>query len=438
MSKHVSVIVAALVGSALVGCGTKPKPMFDAGVEEDAGMEVDAGRVRGDDPPTGFQVAFALPMGAAASTHFVSVSSAPDQFNQPLIAAQYEDPNGDLNYDDNRVFFTRWDGTAKAFTAPLTIEVVGGAASQHPYRQVAVARDAVSGRIGVAYVKGQANTIRLATSDDEAANFSLTTVSDEQTVDAINNVALALQGGVAHVAYLEGSKAVYRTRTGNTGAWSEQRSPIDALPTSGLGLALDASNQPAVVFIAAAGATSGDLVFWRPGSTPVTVASADMNDLSAADKRPSAAVQFNGGSAYVAFHLSKLTAPDATQLWFAKSDDNGVTWGTPIAIPRNSDGTAFHSTQWYQALAVESATRIAIGAPWSSSGTQSVCNGPKLARSTDGATFTTCSPAGTPIQRGGDWISLWPYKPGKLSLVFSYDQRSNPSIKAGLLMWREP
>jgi hypothetical protein len=55
-------------------------------------------------------------MGAAGSTRFVSVTSIGDQFGQPLIAALYEDPNGDLNYDDNRVIFTRWDGVAKAFT----------------------------------------------------------------------------------------------------------------------------------------------------------------------------------------------------------------------------------------------------------------------------------------------------------------------------------
>ena len=102
------IVLSVLLSSLFFACGPKPKPIPDSGMEEeDAGMEVDAGRPRGDDLPNGWQMALELPAGAAASTKLgISTAAIPDQFGYPTIAALYEDPNGDLNYDDNRVVYT--------------------------------------------------------------------------------------------------------------------------------------------------------------------------------------------------------------------------------------------------------------------------------------------------------------------------------------------
>ena len=434
------IATSSLLSICLFACGPRIKPVVDAGEEADAGMEVDAGRQRGEDPLSGWQMAVELPAGAAPSTKLgVSVSAIGDQFNQPLIAALYEDPNGDLNYDDNRVVSTRWDGVAKAFEPLKTIEVVGGAAFVHPNRQISIARDADTGRIGVAYIKPQDNTVRVAISDDEGANFSLLTVSDVPRAALMSNPSLGLQGGNVHVAWLQGSDVMYRKKIG-TGAFVDQS--LGSAVTSGgrsLSLALDAAGNPGVAFFSSVNVTSADLAFWRPGGSANTIALADMLDLTVVGREPSVTLTFVGTTPHLAYHLRKLDAVDATELWYLKSSDTGTTWNTPIAIPRNSSSaTEFHSTRYYQAIAIEASGRVSIAAPWSATGTQSNCNGPKLSRATDGMTFTTCSPIGSPIQRGGDWINLWTHRPGKQTLVFHYDPRTNPSIKSGIVLWREP
>ena len=434
---RISAIVA--LTTLFVACGPPNKPKPDAGEEVDAGMmEVDAGRVRGDDPPTGWQVIAELPGTAAPSSRLgVSAASVPDQFQQPMVAALYEDPNGDLNYDDNRVVFTRWDGTAKAFSELKTIEVVGGTLATPNSREISIARDASTGRIVIAYVKPQTNTIRVAISDDEGANFSLSTVDDEVHAAADSNPSVAVHDGVIHLAFLQGSSLFYRTKTGSA-AWVDASPPGITVASKAISLAVDSAGDVALAFfLFAADPASAELAFWRPTTGGGVVASADGFDLTVAGREPSVSLTFEGTTPHLAFHLPKSDAADATQLWYLKSSDSGTAWGTPVAIPRNSSGAIFHSTQWYQAIAVEADGKVSIAAPWSALGTQSNCNGPKLARSSDGVTFQTCSPVGSPIQRGGDYLSLWSHKPGKLTLIFFYDSRTNPSIKPGLVMWRE-
>lgn len=437
----VRIATCTLFSICLLACGPRPKPIPDAGEVEDAGMEeVDAGRLRGDDPPNGWQVAVELPAGAAPSTKLgISVAAVGDQFGQPLIAALYEDPNGDLNYDDNRVVYTRWDGVARAFEPLKTIEVVGGSFFVHPNRQISIARDPDTGRIGIAYVKPQDNTVRVAVSEDEGANFSLLNVSDSGLAAAMSNPSVGLAGGNLHVGWIQGSDIMYRKKLG-AGAFMDQSLGSGVISGGrSLSLAVDSAGNAGVAFFSSVAGTSADLAFFRPGSAANVIASADMLDLTVAGREPSVTLTFVGTTPHLAYHLRKLPDAEATELWYLRSTDSGTSWDAPIAIPRNSSSaTEFHSTRWYQAIAIEPTGRVSIAAPWSATGTQSNCNGPKLSRAPDGVTFTTCSPQGSPIQRGGEWINLWTHKPGKQTLVFHYDARTNPSIKAGILLWREP
>lgn len=424
----------------------RPRPIVDAGPEEDAGVDagVDAGWPRGDEPPTGWSVIQELPAGATAGTKLgVSASSAPDQHGHPLVAYVEDDPNGDGTRQDTRLFFTRWNGTAKAWTAPKVVEVLGAVDLSHPHRQVSVARDGDTGRIGIAYKREMDNVIRFAWSDDDGANFSLQNVSQVPSAALTSNPSLVMQGDTARIAFVHGSDLAVRTRVGN-GAWTEEKAPGTLAMQNPVSLALDGEGKPGVVFFKDALGGLAELVFWRPGTALVhTIATSGAVDVSLADRRPSATLAFVGTVPHVAFHLRNVEPlvmnDDTPELFYAKATDaTGATWSTPVPMPRNGNGVTSHSTRYYQGLTVEASGRTRVAAYFAAQGALTMCGGPKLARSDDGVTFTTCAPANSPIQFGGEWLSLWQHAPGKLTLVFHYDNRANLNLKPGVVMWREP
>src|SRR5262249_44533395 len=63
----------AVVALFLVACGPKPKPIPDSGMDEDGGTDagtMDAGRMRGDEPPTGWSVALPPPEDAGVTARY--------------------------------------------------------------------------------------------------------------------------------------------------------------------------------------------------------------------------------------------------------------------------------------------------------------------------------------------------------------------------------
>jgi hypothetical protein len=442
----------ALMAALALGCGPKPGFIPDAG-PDDAGFDggFDAGRPRGDDPPTGWQTALALPAGADAGTRLgASLASAPDFYGQPMVAGIYDDPNGDGQRDDTRLFFSRWDGVSHAFNAPQVVEVVGAIDLSHPHRQVSLARDAATGQLGIAYVKGT-DTIRLATSSDEGANFTLEMANAVSAGVAVSDPQLAMAGGVVHLAWFQGGSLLYRTRTG-TGAFTDVQVPLTpgmaAFVPGPLSVAVDAAGHVGLAYFESpnlAPMSVATLAFWRPGAQPTVVADSGAVDvLSGSDRLPSVSLSFAGEAPRLAYHLRKVlplaSADDTTELWYAQaSDPSGATWAAPVGIPRNGDTVTFNSTRWYQAVAADATGRAAVAADFVTAGfTPAQCGGPKLSRAPDGATFTTCSPGTSPVHYGGDWISLWSHAPGKLTLLFYYDTRTTASLKGGVVMWREP
>ncbi len=453
-----SLIVGALLVSALFACGqTKPRPIE----EEDAGVDagVDAGRPRGEDPATGWRQVFAYPDGGMATTKLgPHVSSAPDQFNQPLVAAVYVDPSGDGDFGDNRVVFTRWNGTDKKFQDLKTVEVVGDVLptpGSKPSRQVSVAYDATVNRVAVAYVK-QPGEVRLAHSADDGAFFSLSTVSTGSGVTS--NPVLALRGDVTHLVYLQDGQLIYRKRTGLMGTFMNETAPTPAGLTKVVdvppALVLDGNGNPGVAYFVADPmpmSFTASLVFWRPGTTTATViaSSGSTEVLQPALLMPGVALTYVGQLPRVAFHLRntpRMSAMDNTsELFFAAaSDAAGTMWGTPVALPRNGNGMTFNSTRWYSGLSVDATGKVVVAGYFSEGGfTGGQCGGPKLGRSNDGASFTVCAPGDTPYNFAGEWLTLWPHTMGgKVTLIFATDGArtlgNGTVLDPGVVMWREP
>ncbi len=233
---------------------------------------------------------------------------------------------------------------------------------------------------------------------------------------------------------------MYRKRVG-AGALVAQSPGTIVLGGRAVSLAVDSAGNAGVAFFVAAANNSADLAFWRPGSPPAVVASADGLDLTATTPPQDHAL----GLAHLRGHHAAPRLPPAQagrrrrhRFLVPGATDSGRTWSAPVGIPRNGSALGTHSTQNYQAIAIGPGNRVSIAAPWSAVGTATNCLGPKLARSTDGLKFTTCSPMGSPIQRREDWMTMWSHKAGKETIVFSYDNAGQPQMKAGITVWREP
>ncbi len=454
-----------LLAAGLFACGQKPRPVIDSGPEEeDAGTDagVDAGREKGVEPPTGYSTALILPDGNEPTVRVgVSASLALDQFNHPMIASVYTDPNNDKQHIDDSLVFTRWNGLSKTadggtmgYQPAVTIASIGEIDLSEPNRQVSLSRDSTTGTIGIAYVT-ELKTVKIALSNDEGATWSPETVSlPNASGHALSNPVLVLNGGVTHLAYFEAEapcgfpdcgQVIYRRRIGKA-AFTDSTSPAPAATDVALAkpisMAVDSAGNAGIAYFvgpaqAAAGAVS--LLFWRPSGT-TTRKVADSGGAAIA-KPPSVSLTFSAANPRVAYHLPSAASVNA-QLWYAAAADAAGTTFTPVEIPRNGAAGVFEGTARFQSIALSSSGRIAIAANLDGLPVDQGCKGgPKLSVSTDGLVFDTCRPVKTGVPlfgQAGLWINAAFHKADKVTVVFALESNANPLIRGGVIVFREP
>jgi hypothetical protein len=464
-------LLLLLLAATLVACGTKPKPVIDAG-EEDAGMDagvVDAGRSKGIEPPTGYSTALELPPGNGPTVRVgVHASMVLDQFGHPIIAGLYTDPNNDGLRIDDMLVFTRWngfdktaDGGTMTWQPSVTIASVGEIDLTEPNRQVSLSRDPMTGTIGIAYVT-ETKAVKVALSNDEGVTWSLETVSlTNASSHALSNPAIVLNNGVTHLAYFEAEapcgtadcgQVIYRKRVGKaafTDATSPAPSGAEVTLARPFALAVDGTGNAALAyFTGPTGAAGGsvNLLFWRPSGTTTTKIADSMGVAIA--KPPSVSLTFSGDLARLAYHLPSSTTVDAP-LWYAAAADAAGSSFMLVDIPRNSTlppdgGTTpiYEGTAAFQAIALDSAGKIAVAANHVGPSVNQGCKGgPKVARSSNGTVFTTCRPdtgSNGVFGFAGLWINAAFHKADKLTLAFTYETNSNPSVKGGVIVFRQP
>ncbi|MHB8874078.1 MAG: hypothetical protein ACYC8T_10365 [Myxococcaceae bacterium] len=442
-----------LAFAALVACGPKPRPIPDSGPEdagEDAG--VDAGRPAGEMPPTGYTRAVVQPDAGALTTRVgIFATLALDQNGQPMLAYVHQDPNGDGVRQDDKVVFTRWNGEDKGWQPPKTVEVCGAQDDAAPHRQLSLARDDSTGRLGLAYVTA-AQTVKLASSDDEGQTWSLEVASvPNPNAHPLGDPQLKMAGGKVHLAYWEASARCggaacgtvhYRTRQGQGpgGFSADVQAPLVAGAQGNmampLSMALDSAGAPGLAYFVETSASSNvTLAFWRPGAVTAT---AIFDSAGTADPGPSVSLAFFGDLPRVAAHLS---GADPVQLRYVPAlDAAGTTWGAPVGIDRNGATGSPESTRYFQSLAIDPAGKVAIAAAFTGA-TQAIqqCGGPKLARSAGGTLFTVCSPdGGRFFGFAGTFANLAVGRGNKLWLSFLYESTSNQLMGPGVVVWREP
>jgi len=443
-------LMLALVVTA---CGPKPRPMTDGGAGgtgggmEDAG--VDAGRQQGMDPPVGWSTALPLPRDAGATSRYgVSAAMALDQFKQPMIAAYIVDPNADGVYSDNRLVFTRWNGTDRAWQAPVQIEVVGTIDVAHPNRQISLARHPATGQIGVAYVN-ENGAVRYGHSEDEGKTFSLEDINLPNTDGSkLSNPVLAYSGDKLHVAYAARpacdagacGKIVYRARGPNSTVDTEVQGALAARDWP-FAMAVDSTGTAGFAFFSDDTAGRVTLSYASMGSVQ-TIATTDV-PVDTPARLPSVSLTLQNDVPRVAFHL-KLADPNG-EVWYAQRVA-GV-WSTPVFLPRNGPIVMLDSTQWYQAIVSEGGENVAIVANFQRAGAiGQQCGGPKLGRTPNGTGFTVCHPQSVGsmapvINQGGLWVNMASHLPGKLTIALTYESNANPSLEpggGGVILYREP
>jgi len=292
--------------------------------------------------------------------------------------------------------------------------------------------------------------VRLATSDDEGATWSLELASAANpTGHALGDPGLAMAGGTVHLAYWEASARcggaqcgtiVYRSRASG-GAFVDQQAPLTAggegNMTMPLSLALDSAGKPGLAyFVDSSAQATVTLAFWRPGTAAATPV---FDSGSATDATPSVSLAFQGDKPRVAYHLNG-TDPVVQLRYQAASDAAGATWAAPVGMPRNGTVAKPETTRYFQSLALGPADKVAIVAAFTAAlDVPQMCGGPKLARSDDGTTFTVCSPdGGRFLGFAGTWASMVRGSSNKLTIAFLYETTTSLVLGPGVVIWREP
>lgn len=443
--------------------GPMPEPT-DAGAVLDAGTPVDAGLVSdagidagvqavdaGARVAAGLSVAIPWPQGANQAGFGTDVALALDANDHPLLAWTHDNPAG--NTMEDGVFFSRWDGTAAAWTTPVLVQRTGPIFSNAPLRHVAIAYDPSTRTLGIAYGRFDLRTpprneivysTHLALSTDEGRTFTHELVSVRQRQDSGGEEAygpsLVMANGVTHLAYFQRYQRCttndchatwYLRRAGVTGDFTRTLIPLPADSTSSRArtpsLAVDSTGSAAVAFLVNAPTASGSRVaYWKAGAAnAVTV----FDSGSVQVDNAVAALAFDGTKPRIATTLASAAMP-TVDVRVASSDD-GITW-TMEDVPRDGQ----HQTRGV--LALVAGTVSAVAAEFTSGTGMGMCGGgPKLSKRSSGA-WTTCGldPVNVP-SFAGEYLNLATTHDGRLIAAFRYSSTNNAMLQPGIIVWRE-
>lgn len=407
--------------------------------------------------PGGFSTVAAAP--SDDSNYGEQSTMTLDENGDPMIAFVHYSPGGDDKA--SILYFTRWDRCTGTWTAPLNVDVVGAFNDNRPSRHVAIARDPMTNAIGIAFLHigppqpqlvNDTPQIWIATSTDGGKTFTKSQVSehnpaDEGDIHSASNPGLAMYGGQIYLAYGQddmGCDADSGFTTCN-GVYAEgtpaswKRNALPNLP-GGFGVALgtpitvalDSAHKPAVAYLVAPEtAYNTQVAFWRPGTlTAVKVT----DTANAQNDAPTLAMTFEGTAPRVVGAL--YVAPASTEgLVFVKSAD-GITWDAPQTLPTDNGDP----TTEFVSIASDGKGHLDVSANGGDNGSDGVCGGPKLARSADGTTWTTCGADTAKTHSGTSGLYLTSaFDPnGKLYIAFKVTDNSNDTLSRGVAMWHEP
>jgi hypothetical protein len=310
--------------------------------------------------PAGFTNAAPIPATDTETAHYGDqVSMVLDENDDPMFAFL----SGAS--DKTKLWFTRWDPCAGAFTAPVQIDALANGVNTNPgERNVGIAYDLSTKEIGIAY-----NQISPGNSVGDGSNYvSLATQKAGTTTWAIQHVStylnptsstsaptIAMGGGVIYLAYTQtnyncgpggscvGIQFVTSQATPPTGydggaaayyfgAQVVNFAGTPVQPRNRMSLALDSNGKAGLAFfqLPATGYNTVEM-YWHDGMSNAVVVTDSKNTQ---DDFVAISLQFEGTKPRIVANLPTSVAP-TSNLFFESSTD-GTTWAAPIAIPEDN------------------------------------------------------------------------------------------------------
>jgi hypothetical protein len=388
---------------ASTGCSSSPAPATtsDAGPTETGGTTHPL--------PTGFGAA---QTDAVNGEYFgYDLSLAADANGEPMLAYGWLSPS---DKSKTALYFTRWDRTTGAFTAPVVIDatVDSNIGTSQPLRETALARDASTGRLGVVYVVNDVATnpsnpphrVFIKTSTDNGATWSSRTQLSQDGGDdhaQAGGPSIAMSGGKVYVAFVQDGQTVCDDSAtdcgGGAGVWFLEgdgtnfasRTALSnayGIQSSMLGLtsmALDGAGLPGLAWLSSPRtAYNRKALYWHHGDATVTKV---FDSSNTQNDDPSVALGFAGSKPGVFATLS--TGSSDTGVHFASAAD-GKTWGAPVAVPLNGQRDASYWTALtFDAKGAGYALTYTNGGP---GGVDYCGSGAQLFTSTDLTTWKGC------------------------------------------------
>lgn len=147
---------------------------------------------------------------------------------------------------------------------------------------------------------------------------------------------------------------------------------------------------------------------------------------------PQVALAFEGTKPRVALHLQRTG--ETTTNWVFRSDD-GLSF-SGAAVPDDAEDTG---GTWMDLSYVGG--KGAVSYSYDASGAKGACGGPKLSRSSDAQTWSTCGADDVTHDFLGQYVSTEYTRAGKLVMAFYEDQDDTASPKRfgrGVVLYREP
>lgn len=401
-----------------------------------------SGEVTVGPPPYGYNRAVATPANLDHPENLGNrVQMVLDSSGDPVFAYLLRDPNNDGVFDDDEIYFLRWDRSHYVWTNPVRVAVAGDITGSYgpPFR---LAFDAATSNTAVLYIDttGTDPQVTLMDSSDGGATWRKRKVAGTPG-DSYSDPALALGGGKVYLSFyhdFDGIRYLTGNLADNPAGWASELVPnIGQYYGRSSDVALDSQGTPGVAYLIV-DASGHKEIFYRPGGgSYVANASSDgPGDFW------QVRLGFAGTNPRIAFagQVDTMYFADYDHAVFSfSSPDSGATWASRVNVISDGNTTLMPPVDF----ASDSKGRAAIVVEANGGNSDGVvCGEPKLSLSADLQGWKTCGITASYISRADSPSVKFAFN-DTLYVAFQvphypFDATNSNELAAGVYFWRGP